>query len=159
MKKLLLVALALVALQVNAQDKREDKKELRKDRMERYQNLKPEEVANLQTKKMTLALDLSEAQQKQVEALNLKNAKTRKANMEKKMASKEAKKELSQDEKLKRANDKLDAQIATKREMKKILTPEQYEKYSKMSGKRKMKGKRGKMKHKRGTKKAEETKE
>jgi len=148
MKKLVLVALALFALQVTAQDKKEDKKELRKERMERFKNIKPEEMAKLQTKKMTLALDLTEAQEKKVEALNIKNAKIRKAEFKKRKTLGKSNKNISQVEKLRRANSKLDAKIATKRAMKKILTPEQYEKYSKTAKKRKLRKKRGKMKHK-----------
>lgn len=152
MKKLLIVALALFALQVTAQDKKEDRKELRKEKMEQHKNMDPIEMAKINTKKMTLALDLSQDQQNKVEKLNIKNAELRKVGMEKRMALKDADKKITPDNKLKRKNDKLDHQIATKREMKKILTPEQYEKYNKMSKKRMMKGKRGKMKHKKGKK-------
>ena len=43
------------------------------------------------------------------------------------------------------ANEKLDHQIATKREMKKILTEEQYTKYEKVSQLRRVKNPKGKM--------------
>ncbi|APX99546.1 hypothetical protein [Lacinutrix venerupis] len=153
MKKLLIVAVALFALQINAQDKKENKKELRKEKMEQYRNMDSKEIAALQTKKMTLALDLTPEQQSKVEQINIKNADLRKAAMEKRMAAKDTDKKLSPEDKLKRENERLDQEIATKREMKAILTPEQYEKYSKMSKRRGNKGMRGKMKGKKGEKK------
>lgn len=153
MKKLLIVAVALFALQINAQDKKENKKELRKEKMEQYRNMDSKEIAALQTKKMTLALDLTPEQQSKVEQINIKNADLRKAAMEKRMAAKDTDKKLSPEDKLKRENERLDQEIATKREMKAILTPEQYEKYSKMSKRRGNKGMRGKMKSKKGEKK------
>ena len=159
MKKLLIVALALFALQVTAQEKKENRKELRQEKMESFKNMDPAEMAKIQTKKMTLTLDLTQEQQNKVEKLNIENAKLRKAGMEKRMALKDADKKPSQDERLKMTNEKLDHQIATKRKMKKILTEAQYEKYSKMSQRKQMKGKRGKMKHRKGDKKEQETKE
>ena len=153
MKKLLIVALALFALQVTAQEKNDDKKESRKERMEKRQDIDPVEMAKLQTKKMTLALDLTEEQQIKVEKINIKNAESRKAQMASRKALKDADKKPTAEEKLKRENEKLDQQIATKKEMKNILTEEQYEKYSKMSKRRGKDGKHGKMKHKKGDKK------
>ena len=153
MKKLLIVALALFALQVTAQEKNDDKKESRKERMEKRQDIDPVEMAKLQTKKMTLALDLTQEQQIKVEKINIKNAESRKAQMASRKALKDADKKPTAEEKLKRENEKLDQQIATKKEMKNILTEEQYEKYSKMSKRRGKDGKHGKMKHKKGDKK------
>ncbi|WP_034061690.1 hypothetical protein [Lacinutrix jangbogonensis] len=153
MKKLLIVALALFALQVTAQDKKHNKSELRQEKMEHIKNMDPQEMGKLQAKKMTLALDLTQEQQNNVEKLNIKNAELRKAGMEKRMALKDSNKKPSQEEKLKMENKKLDHQIATKREMKKILNEEQYEKYSKMVERKMMKGKQGKAKHKKGKKK------
>ena len=153
MKKLLIVALALFALQVTAQEKNDDKKESRKERMEKRQDIDPVEMAKLKTKKMTLALDLTEEQQIKVEKINIKNAESRKAQMASRKALKDADKKPTAEEKLKRENEKLDQQIATKKEMKNILTEEQYEKYSKMSKRRGKDGKHGKMKHKKGDKK------
>lgn len=147
MKKLLIVALALFTLQVNAQEKK-DKKELRKEKMEHRKNMDPTEMAKLKTKKMTLALDLTQEQQNKVEKINIKNAKLRKTGMEKRMALKDVDKKLTPEDKLKMSNERLDHQIATKREMKKILTKAQYDKYSEMSQRRQTKGKSGKMKGK-----------
>ncbi|MDO6596074.1 hypothetical protein Q4512_04050 [Oceanihabitans sp. 2_MG-2023] len=131
MKKLLIIALALVTIQVSAQDK--------KERKHRGADLAPEEMAQLQTKKMTLDLDLTEAQQKEIGVLNLENAKARKAKMEARKSRKESDEKPSKEEMLKMQNDRLDAQIATKQKMKSILNAEQYAKWEKQQGKRKHK--------------------
>ena len=109
----------------------------------------PEQMATLQTKKMTLALDLSEAQQKQIQALNFENAKTRKAKMEERKVKKEADeaKKPTAEERYAMQNARLDARIAQKAKLKEILSQEQYDKWEKMAyrrGKhRKGKGKKG----------------
>ncbi len=134
MKKLILIALALVTIQVSAQNK---KQEFRKgDRMERGQRMSdftPEEMAQLQTKKMTLDLDLTEAQQKQVEKLNLENAKERKAKMEARQAKmKDGKGEKpSKEERLIIMNERLDKQMEMKKKLKNILNEEQLKKWEK----------------------------
>ncbi len=115
-------------------------------------DLTPEQMATLQTKKMTLALDLSEAQQSQIQALNLENAKTRKAKMEERKAKKEAgeAKKPTSEERYAIQNARLDQMIAQKAEMKKILSEEQYDKWEKMAHRR-GKHRKGKGKnHKRG---------
>jgi hypothetical protein len=158
MKKLVIIALALFALQVTAQEqkehKQESKKEFRKEKMGHRKTMDPKEMAQLQTKKMTLALDLTEDQQSKVGKLNLKNAEFKKAGMEKGKALKDSDKKLTKEEKLLITNEKLDQLIATKREMKNILTEAQYEKYSKMMAKRGKKGKRDNTTRKKGEKRA-----
>jgi hypothetical protein len=97
-------------------------------------DLTPEQMATLQTKKMTLALDLTEAQQAQVKALHLENAKMRKTKMEERKAQKEegeAKKPTSE-ERYAMTNARLDHQIAQKAELKSILSDEQYAQWEKM---------------------------
>ena len=120
--------------------------------MEMMKDLTPEQMATLKTKKMTLALDLSESQQKKIYNLSLKGAKDRKAKME---ARKETMKnnngkrpELSSDEKYKRANERLDQQIAMKKELSTILTKEQLEKMEQMKKRGKMKKKKAQMRKK-----------
>ena len=110
-------------------------------------DMTPEQIATLQTKKMTLALDLSEAQQSQIQALNLENAKARKAKMEERKASKEdgERKKPTSEERFAMQSARLDAQLAQKEEMKKILSEEQMAKWEKMKHrKRKHKGRKGK---------------
>lgn len=130
--------IALVTLQVTAQQrKRQFHKEGSQNRMEVMKDMTPEEMSTLQTKKMTLHLDLTEAQQKKIQALNLENAKLRKAKMEEHRAMKEndGAKELTKEERLKIMHERLDHQIAMKRQMKDILNAEQYERWEASQGK------------------------
>ena len=135
MKKLAVIALMLVTIQVSAQGPRQGKV--------RHADFTPEEMAQLQTKKMTLDLDLTASQQREVSAINLENAKARKAKMESFKNRKENTERPSKEDILKMKNEKLDAQIATKKKMKAILNADQYEKFEKLEGrKQKMRGKR-----------------
>ena len=91
MKKIVIILIALVAMQVTAQEKKRDhQRDGQRAQMEAMKDLSPEEIATLQTKKMTLHLDLNESQQKKVESLFLEEAKLRKAKMEERKAMKES---------------------------------------------------------------------
>jgi hypothetical protein len=155
MKKIVIILIALVTLQVTAQEK---KKELHKEgQRERMESLTPEEIASLQTKKMTLHLDLTEEQQTKIQALHLDEAKMRKAKMEERKAMKESEetKAFTKEDKVKMMNERLDHQIATKQKMKSILNTEQYTKWEasmdKMEHRRD--GKKKMMKHKKSEEK------
>ncbi|OBX21504.1 MULTISPECIES: hypothetical protein [Bizionia] len=150
MKKIFLIALALVTIQMSAQDKKQMHK--KGERTEKMQSYTPEEMAELQTKKLTLDLDLTEVQQKQVMALNLEGAKERKAMMEKRQELQKEKeaKSVSKDNKLKMKNDKLDKQIAMKAKMKEILNDEQYAKWEKLQKERMEKGRNSRKQKKHG---------
>ena len=144
MRKILILALAMFALQATAQQ--HNKKGNKGERANKMMNLSAEEIATLQTKKMTLFLDLNESQQAKIQKINLENATKRKSMMEARKAQKENGefKKPSQEERLKMANDKLDHKIAMKAKMKDILNDEQYAKWEKaqarMAMKRKDKG-------------------
>lgn len=141
MKKLVMIMIAVATLQVSAQ---EQKRDVRKARMESKTSYSPEEMAQLQAKKMTLTLDLSEKQQKEMSALFLEQAKLRQSKKEALLQSKgkEDKKNFSKEERFKMANARLDQQIAMKKKVKSILSTEQYEKWGKMNEKRDQQGKR-----------------
>ncbi len=128
MKKVIVVLLCMASMSAIAQ---------RGERQQRstMNDMTPEQAATLKTKKMTLALDLTDAQQKQIQTLNLENANTRKAAMEKRKALKEngESKKPTSDERYAMKNERLDAMIAHKAEMKDILSPEQYGKWEKMA--------------------------
>jgi len=96
-----------------------------------FKNMSAEQMAALQTKKMTLDLDLTEAQQKKIQALNLENAKKHKAKMEERKALKEAdvRPVRTSDEHYAIRAERLDAAIAHKSELKKILSNEQFEQW------------------------------
>ena len=144
MRKVILIALAFVTLQAVAQEKK--KGDIKKDRQSRMmvKDLSPEEIATLGSKKMTLALDLTEKQQTEVKAILLEQATSRKKKMEafKEMKEKDDAKKPSKEERLKMMNEKLDHQIAMKKKMKAILNAEQFEKWEKIQAKRS--GERGK---------------
>lgn len=159
MKKLILITVAFLAIQATAQ---EHKREHRgnKERGQKMMNLSAEDIATLQTKKMTLHLDLNESQQAKIQKINLENAKARKAAMEKrkaKVAEIKAKKESgekiekpTQEQRVKMANKMLDHKIATKKKMKEILNDEQYAKWEKAQTKMTQRGKSKMAGHRKG---------
>lgn len=126
--KQLAVAVALLAtLGVMAQ-RHEDRKAF-KHKMD----MTAEQVATLQTKKLTLALDLSENQQKKVMAIALEEAEHRKAHAAMKAQHKEEEhKRPTPEEQFERQNAFLDRQIAHDQKMKEVLTKAQYEKWKKI---------------------------
>jgi len=99
-----------------------------------HKDLSVEQLATLKTKKMTLALDLSEKQQREILEFNKANAEFRK----KKIVERKAKKETGErtrpttDEQYAMENAKLDHMIAQQQELKKILTDEQFDQWKKI---------------------------
>lgn len=140
MKKLIVFALLSLTLSGIAQEK---KNQMNSERPEFTAQQKNE----LQLKKLTLELDLTAKQQKEmaeiIEKQQIKREKMR-AEIKNKRADN---KKLTADEKFVLKNQMLDERIAHKNEMKKVLTPEQIEKWEEMqkesikSGKQKMKRK------------------
>ncbi len=112
----------------------------------RGERLTPEQRNQLQVKKMTADLDLNENQQKEVAKLFAEQAKKREAKMAERKANKDAKKELTADEKFKLKSEMLDAQIEHKAKMKKILNEKQYAKWEAKMEKRQEKARNHKMK-------------
>lgn len=153
MKRLIVLAALVISSASFAQEDHKEKREHhRKGKMEMMKDFSPEQMATLKTKKMTLALDLNNSQQDKIYALSLKTAKERKAKMEarkKEMEKRDGKRpELSSDEKYKRANERLDKQIAMKKELSSILTKEQLEKLEQMKKRSKMKKRKAHMRKK-----------
>jgi len=145
MKKVIVLLLCMVGMTAIAQ------KGENRHRGE-MKNLTPEQIATLQTKKMTLALDLSPDQQSKIQAINLEKAKAHKVKMESRKATKEsgeAKKPTSE-EHYAMQNARLDQMIAQKAQMKNILSADQYDKWQKMAHR---KGKHGKQNKKDGKRK------
>ena len=145
MKKLLLIAIALLTLNATAQD--------RKNRKDSLKDLSAEEVATLRTKKLTLQLDLNESQQATVKTLMLEEAKfmeSKRAEREENKANEDSKKP-TKEERYAMVNERLDRQIEMKKSMKSILNAEQYTKWEASLSKRK-KGSRKEGKGKRSEK-------
>jgi Spy/CpxP family protein refolding chaperone len=133
MKKLLIIALAFFTLNGMAQ-KREHKAD-RKQGFELRKQMTPADIADLKAKKLTLKLDLTDAQQQKVRKIILKQSeKNQKLRKEQKAAG-EKREKPTKDEFVKMQNHKLDQLIEFKRELKTILTPEQYEKFETMQPK------------------------
>lgn len=93
--------------------------------------LNPEKIAEMQSKRLTLALDLTDKQQKQVYDLTLQNMQSRK-NKPNRKDLKTMTNAQKQDLRLQR----MDAMIDHKREMKNILTDDQYDRWEKMTAER-----------------------
>ncbi|APZ48024.1 hypothetical protein BW723_02230 [Polaribacter reichenbachii] len=103
-----------------------------------------EQHTDLAVKRMTLALDLSDKQQNQIKPLIKAQAEERKAGMEKRKEARKSDTKPTADEMYAMQSKRLDAQIAFKSNMKKILNDEQFAKFEKMNKGRKMKGKKNK---------------
>jgi len=147
MKKILIIAVALLALQVTAQEQQRERSN-KQGRSLKMMDLSAEDAATLQTKKMTLHLDLNKSQQAEIKKINLENATKRKAMMAERKARKESgeAQKPTQEQRLEMVNTKLDRKIAMKAKMKNILNEEQYAKWEKAqmqntkNGKNKKKG-------------------
>ena len=147
MKKILIIAVALLALQVTAQEQQRERSN-KQGKSLKMMDLSAEDAAALQTKKMTLHLDLNKSQQAEIKKINLENATKRKAMMAERKARKESGEiqKPTQEQRLEMLNTKLDRKIAMKAKMKNILDKEQYTKWEKAqmqntkNGKNKKKG-------------------
>lgn len=112
--------------------------EAQKKKMELVPEFTVEQKTELAVKEMTLALDLTEKQQKQIRPLFKEQAKKKEAAMKKRSEMREKKAKPSADEIYKMKVTFLDNQIAMKNNMKQILNKEQFEKYEKITMKKKM---------------------
>lgn len=136
MKKLALAVVLISGISLNAQRHGADNRGMK--------DLTPQEIATLQTKKMTLSLDLDQNQQTEIQTLFLASATERKNKMEERQANKEQGKRPTKEERYAMQNERLDQMIAQKAAMKEILTDAQFEKWERMQHKRKQGKKRGK---------------
>ena len=139
-----IILVALISLSTFAQEPQ---------RKQKRHDFTADQMAEIQTKKMTLHLDLTEKQQKQIFEINKINATERKLKMQERKAVKHSEKELSSEEIFTKKSTSLDKIIAHKAEMKKVLNEEQFQKWEKSkkqrmhqmkkrAGKRKMQQKR-----------------
>lgn len=138
MKNLLIIFMALSSFGITAQNEAREKKEHRKELRE---NLTPEQRSELHSKKMTLDLDLTDLQQKKLKQLFLDLGKD-------KPTDSENKKDMTPEAKYAFKNAQMDRRIAMKREVKKILSPEQFEKWEKGASERRSHHKKGSKRYK-----------
>ena len=144
MKKVLVTTVLLIGLMGYSQRGQHFDSEQRG-----MKEMTPEQVAILKTKKMTLALDLSADQQKEIQKLNLENAKEREAlKLERKVKKEKAEQSKpSADERFDFQNERLDRMIAQKGKMKQILSEEQFQKWERVNHHRRSHSKEGKREH------------
>lgn len=145
MKKLILPLLLSVFILGNAQtEKQSDVATTRQSQYQKrgqYAKMTPAERANLQTKRMVLHLDLTEGQQKSVNALLTKRNEQRDKFFAEATKNKEAGKQFTDAERYQHQVSRLDSQIAFQKEMKSILDEKQYAQWKaqhEKSGKRLM---------------------
>jgi len=120
MKKAMIILIAFSTFAITAQNKTSERKEQRK---EMKANFTPEQHAELHAKKMTLALDLNDPQQQKVKQLFLDMAKNKPARSKMK--------EMTDQQKFEAKSAMLDRRIAMKKQLKEILTEEQFTKWEK----------------------------
>ena len=99
-----------------------------------HRDLTVEQLATLKTKKMTLALDLTEKQREQVFDFNVTEAEFHKEKMEERKAKKAEREHsrLTSVERYAMENKRLDHMIAKQEGLKKILSDEQFKQWKKM---------------------------
>ena len=127
MKKLItLVLLATISLSSYAQEKKDKQARHEGNLMEKFT---PEQRNELMLKKMTLELDLNASQQKDMSKIIAEKSAKREAFMKDRKTRTE---KPTSDEIFKMKIKMLDEQIAMNGRMKKILTPEQFQKWNDM---------------------------
>lgn len=95
-----------------------------------------EQKVELAVKKMTLALDLTSKQQKEVAPLLAKQIKNREAHQQKRMEARKTEKRPTAEEMFAIQSQRLDNQIVFKKNMKTILNKGQFERFKKMNHQR-----------------------
>ena len=140
MKKLITVTALtlLMAITTSAQQ--------RNGGMKKGPDFTAEQIATIQTKKMALALDLDETQQKAIYKTFQTAATNRKPAMENFKQKRAAGTKPTSEERFEMEKTKLDKQLAHKAEMKKILNKDQYAKWENALQKRQKKGDQKNMK-------------
>ena len=135
MKKLMALALLLVGMTGFAQEK--ISKEDRKARRTEMTKLSPEQKNQLRLKELTLELDLNASQQKEMAKIIAEQQTKREAMKVEMKAKRDTTKKPTSDELFVMKNKMLDDKIAEKQRLKKVLTPEQLEKWDNLKKERK----------------------
>ena len=132
MKKLIFTLALITSLSFAgiAQEKEPEKRDT-------TEKLSPEQRNALQLKSMTLNLDLTASQQKEIAPIIAEQTTKMDSKRSEMKARKEAKKPLTANEKFEIKNKSLDNQIDMKSKMKKILNADQMQKWETNKGKRK----------------------
>lgn len=134
MKSIFLAAFVLIGTMSFAQPSKRGHN--MKPPIDKMKNMSAENIATLMSKKMTLQLDLSEAQQSQVYDLILKSTVEKKAQRANRPEGKPSK-----EMRFEKQNKMLDAKIAYSKSMKSILNEKQYSIWKQQNHKKKKKPK------------------
>lgn len=127
MKKLLMIAIVLTSFVGFAQEK---------EVKTRKAPLTPEQRTELRVKELTLQLDLTAAQQKEIKQVFLEAEKKREATREELIAKRKSGVKPTEQDRFDMKNKILDEKIALRDQMKKILKPEQFAKWEASRDKR-----------------------
>ena len=127
MRKLIVAAIMVVGMTAFAQVGKQGEQLSRP--MEKFT---PEQRTQLELKKMTLDLDLNANQQKEMGKIIAEQQSKREAKRAEMEANKKANVKPTADQLFAMKNQRLDEEIATKDKVKKILTPEQLQKWDAM---------------------------
>ena len=133
MKRVILIFMTFSTLVLSAQEMNTKSHNSKAD-------FNPEQKAELRSKQMTLQLGLSEVQQDQVKQLFLRSQKNH-VSVDNKSSSK------TSNEKFQAKSKRLDNQIAFKKELKSILSEEQFEKWENSRKSAKKNNKRKKLRN------------
>ena len=147
MKRLILAVVMLTGFLLTAQEGDRNRHKMR------AKDMTPEQLATLKTKKLTLALDLTEVQQKEIQKLTLEQAKLRESKRSEMQEKREGDPESrpSKEERYQHQLERLDEMIAHKAKMKDVLTEAQFEKWERFNMRQhKNRKPRGRRHHHRG---------
>ena len=125
MKKLVIIALLSLSMTGFAQEKKKQMNDGQPEFTAQQQNV-------LHLKKLTLELDLTAQQQKEISEIIANQQEKREATKAEMKKNRAEKKKLTNEEKFVLKNRVLDEKIALKNQMKKVLTANQLEKWEKM---------------------------
>ncbi|ESU29301.1 hypothetical protein FLJC2902T_06970 [Flavobacterium limnosediminis JC2902] len=125
MKNVIIAVVMMISLATFAQDRKMKREEFT-----------PEQRVELQTKKLTLELDLNEKQQKDIKKLLTEQSKKHEEAKAKHKAMKESDKAPTNDERFAMKSKMLDEKIAFKSEIKKILSEKQMAKWEELKEER-----------------------
>ena len=129
MKNVSIAFMLLCSITLFAQRPGHDKMDQQKPLMEKMESFTPEQQAELESKRLTLSLDLNESQQQAVKSLSLEHSAKRKAQR----LEPEVRKKLTSEEFYKLQVTKLDNKITFKSEMKSILNKDQFAKWEQIN--------------------------
>lgn len=137
MKKWLVGALLIVGMTTFAQEA--VKNTATNDAKPKREQLNPEQRAQRQLQKLTATLNLTPAQQKEVEKILIAQNEKREANFAAHKADKDSKKTLTKEERKAKKSEMEANRTAVKEQFQKILTPEQLVKLDKLNSEKRQK--------------------